>query len=68
MVPVPAFVNLRNKCGADLKEASVQPGGGLHGIERRLSAFDGTVFLSTPLGGPTIVTMELPCALSSEKI
>jgi signal transduction histidine kinase len=48
--------------------ASVQPGGGLHGIERRLSAFDGTVFLSTPLGGPTIVTMELPCALSSEKI
>jgi signal transduction histidine kinase len=47
--------------------AAVTEGGGLHGIERRLAAFDGTVFVSSPLGGPTIVTMELPCALSSEK-
>ena len=38
-------------------------GGGLHGIERRLAAFDGTMVLASPVGGPTIVTMELPCAV-----
>jgi signal transduction histidine kinase len=42
-------------------------GTGLRGIERRLAAFDGTMTLSSPPGGPTIVTMELPCALSSRK-
>lgn len=47
--------------------AASAPGGGLHGIERRLAAFDGTMVVSSPLGGPTVVTMELPCALSSPK-
>ncbi|HJP80430.1 MAG TPA: sensor domain-containing protein [Pseudonocardiaceae bacterium] len=47
--------------------ASATSGGGLHGIERRLSAFDGIVHIASPLGGPTIVTMELPCVLSSVK-
>jgi signal transduction histidine kinase len=42
-------------------------GTGLRGIERRLAAFDGTIMLSSPPGGPTVVTMELPCALSSPK-
>ena len=42
-------------------------GTGLRGIGRRLSAFDGTMTLSSPPGGPTVVTMELPCALSSPK-
>jgi signal transduction histidine kinase len=42
-------------------------GSGLRGIERRLSAFDGTMMLSSPPGGPTVVTMELPCVLSSPK-
>jgi signal transduction histidine kinase len=42
-------------------------GTGLHGIERRLGAFDGTMAVSSPPGGPTVVTMELPCALSSPK-
>jgi signal transduction histidine kinase len=42
-------------------------GTGLAGITRRLAAFDGTMTLSSPLGGPTIVTMELPCALSSPR-
>jgi signal transduction histidine kinase len=41
--------------------------GGLRGIERRLAAFDGTLGIASPVGGPTIVTMELPCALSSVK-
>ena len=42
-------------------------GGGLRGIERRLAAFDGVLAVSSPPGGPTAVTMEIPCALSSPK-
>ncbi|GAA3392342.1 sensor domain-containing protein [Cryptosporangium minutisporangium] len=36
-------------------------GTGLLGIQRRLSAFDGTVEVTSPPGGPTDVRMELPC-------
>jgi signal transduction histidine kinase len=43
--------------------AVVNPGGGLHGIQRRLAAFDGTLTVSSPGGGPTTVVMELPCEL-----
>jgi signal transduction histidine kinase len=39
-------------------------GSGLAGLERRLAAFDGVVAVSSPVGGPTIVAMELACALS----
>ncbi|WP_433532902.1 sensor histidine kinase [Micromonospora sp. CA-263727] len=42
-------------------------GTGLRGIERRLAAFDGTMAVSSPPGGPTVITMELPCALSSPR-
>ena len=42
-------------------------GGGLRGIERRLAAFDGTMTVTSPMGGPTLVTLELPCALSSRR-
>jgi signal transduction histidine kinase len=42
-------------------------GTGLHGIERRLAPFDEVLALSSPPGGPTAVTMEVPCALSSAK-
>jgi signal transduction histidine kinase len=42
-------------------------GTGLRGIERRLAAFDGVLAVSSPLGGPTVVNMEIPCALSSPK-
>jgi Putative sensor len=42
-------------------------GTGLRGIERRLAAFDGVLAISSPPGGPTAVTMEVPCALSSPK-
>jgi signal transduction histidine kinase len=42
-------------------------GSGLRGIERRLAAFDGVLAVSSPPGGPTAVTMEIPCALSSAK-
>jgi signal transduction histidine kinase len=36
-------------------------GSGLRGIERRLEAFDGTVQVSSPSSGPTVVSMGLPC-------
>jgi signal transduction histidine kinase len=42
-------------------------GTGLHGIERRLAAFDGILAISSPPGGPTAVTMEIPCELSLPK-
>jgi signal transduction histidine kinase len=42
-------------------------GTGLAGIERRLAAFDGILAISSPAGGPTIVVIEVPCALSSPK-
>jgi signal transduction histidine kinase len=47
--------------------ADPRNGTGLAGMERRLAAFDGTMFVSSPTGGPTIVIMELPCASSSPK-
>ena len=42
-------------------------GTGLRGIERRLAAFDGVLAVSSPPGGPTAVTMEIPCELSLPK-
>jgi signal transduction histidine kinase len=42
-------------------------GGGLHGVEQRLAAFDGVIAVTSPPGGPTLVTMELPCELSWAK-
>ncbi len=47
--------------------ANPSQGTGLRGIERRLSAFDGILALSSPPGGPTVATLELPCELSSPK-
>lgn len=43
-------------------------GTGIDGIRRRLSAFDGTLALHSPSGGPSELIMEIPCALSSPKI
>jgi signal transduction histidine kinase len=42
-------------------------GSGLQGVERRLATFDGILAVSSPLGGPTIIVMEIPCALSSRR-
>jgi len=42
-------------------------GTGLQGIERRLGTFDGILALSSPPGGPTMIVMEVPCALLSPK-
>jgi signal transduction histidine kinase len=35
-------------------------GGGLTGLAQRASTVDGTLHVSSPLGGPTTVTVELP--------
>src|SRR6516164_4099728 len=42
-------------------------GTGLLGVERRLGTFDGILAVSSPPGGPTMIVMEVPCALSSPK-
>ena len=47
--------------------ADPDQGSGLWGIHHRLEAFDGTVQISSPSGGPTVVSMEVPCARSSPK-
>jgi signal transduction histidine kinase len=47
--------------------ANASAGTGIRGLERRLSAFDGTVFVSSPIGGPTVVSMDLPCELKATK-
>jgi signal transduction histidine kinase len=44
--------------------ADTQRGTGLLGLERRLAAFDGVLALNSPPGGPTIVAIEVPCAVS----
>ena len=43
-------------------------GTGLAGIRRRLATFDGTLAISSTAGGPTRITMEVPCELSSPRI
>ena len=42
--------------------ADASRGTGLTGLVDRVTAVDGTVRLSSPAGGPTILTVELPCA------
>lgn len=42
-------------------------GSGMLGVRRRLAAFDGTMSVSSPTGGPTVVTLEVPCDLSSPR-
>jgi signal transduction histidine kinase len=43
------------KGGADAKQ-----GTGLDGIRGRVAALDGTADVSSPEGGPTVLTVELP--------
>jgi signal transduction histidine kinase len=42
-------------------------GSGMRGVARRLAAFDGTMSVSSPKGGPTLVTLEVPCDSSSPR-
>jgi signal transduction histidine kinase len=40
--------------------AVLSPGGGLAGLAERVRTVDGTVDITSPAGGPTMVTVELP--------
>ncbi|MFF7759541.1 sensor histidine kinase [Streptomyces griseorubiginosus] len=41
--------------------ADEHAGSGLTGIRRRVAAHDGSLRLTSPAGGPTVVEVELPC-------
>jgi signal transduction histidine kinase len=41
--------------------AQLAPDGGLAGLAQRARALDGTLSLTSPPGGPTVVRTELPC-------
>ena len=43
-------------------------GTGLRGIERRAAAFDGVLAVSSPPGGPSVVTLGIPCPLPGQLI
>ncbi|MEV0372664.1 histidine kinase [Streptomyces sp. NPDC050636] len=44
--------------------AVASAGSGLRGIERRMAAFTGRLEIDSPTGGPTHITVAVPCALS----
>ena len=58
---------LRVEIGDDGTGGADPSGSGLEGVRQRLSVFDGTIRVSSPVAGPTLITMELPCALSSQR-
>ncbi|MFD9126096.1 histidine kinase [Kitasatospora sp. NPDC059571] len=43
--------------------ADASRGTGLTGLRKRAASVDGTLTLSSPRGGPTTITVELPCEL-----
>ncbi len=52
---------LRLVAGDDGRGGADRAGSGLAGVARRLAAFDGTLTVDSPPGGPTTVRMEVPC-------
>ena len=42
--------------------AEERPGGGLAGLADRASSVEGSLRISSPKGGPTVVAADLPCA------
>ncbi|MFF6775364.1 histidine kinase [Streptomyces sp. NPDC012637] len=53
-----AVVRDEGRGGAERGESG---GSGLIGLRRRVAALDGTVRLTSPVGGPTVIEVELPC-------
>ncbi|MDT0460649.1 sensor domain-containing protein [Streptomyces sp. DSM 41527] len=41
--------------------AELRDGGGLQGLADRVAVVDGRLTLSSPLGGPTALSLEIPC-------
>ncbi|WP_209722880.1 histidine kinase [Marmoricola sp. OAE513] len=59
---------LRARVGDDGRGgADPEKGTGMRGVMRRLAAFDGTMTVSSPDQGPTLITLEVPCELSSPR-
>jgi signal transduction histidine kinase len=42
--------------------AKEEPGGGIAGLADRASSVEGSLSVSSPAGGPTVIAAELPCA------
>lgn len=40
--------------------ARIEAGGGLAGLAERVRTVDGRLLVTSPAGGPTVVTVELP--------
>ena len=49
---------------ASSRAMGIEAGSGLNGIERRLAAFGGRLEIDSPAGGPTRITVAVPCVLS----
>ncbi|MFC9397677.1 sensor domain-containing protein [Streptomyces sp. NPDC057027] len=58
--PAALHVRVRDE-GRGGAEAGESGGSGLTGMRRRVAALDGTVRLTSPEGGPTVIEVELPC-------
>jgi signal transduction histidine kinase len=58
-VHVPGLLRLRVSDDGD-GGARARDGGGLAGLAERLRTVDGTIAISSPRGGPTVVTVEMP--------
>ncbi|MGW1254436.1 histidine kinase [Streptomyces sp. NPDC002513] len=43
--------------------AELGGGTGLMGLAKRVASVDGTLSVDSPVGGPTVMTVELPCVL-----
>jgi signal transduction histidine kinase len=52
---------LRAEVADDGRGGANSSGRGLSGLRQRLAALDGTLSVTSPEGGPTIVRAELPC-------
>jgi signal transduction histidine kinase len=58
-VHVPGMLRVRVSDDGD-GGARARDGGGLAGLAERLRTVDGTIAISSPRGGPTVVTVEMP--------
>jgi signal transduction histidine kinase len=54
-------------CDDGIGGADQTRGSGLDGLAQRVSTVDGRIDISSPPGGPTVVTVELPLRASGEK-
>ncbi|CAN5549360.1 sensor domain-containing protein [soil metagenome] len=62
-------VGIRIQVGDDGRGgADPGAGTGMLGVQRRLAAFDGTMVVVSPTGGPTEVTLEVPCDPSESSL